>query len=123
MEGWEFDYSRIDRVLSFLKITQPVKLGFKTGYYKVGIHTSNYIHEIKISTYLEIEEANDTFGTNWLMLSRPKDYFERKDYPSETFYEEYSNAMGPPGSMYRNNQFEIEAREIAEKYGNLALLC
>lgn len=123
VEGWEFDYTKIDRALDFLKIYHPVRLGLKTGIYKLGHHDSrNNMHEIRISTYEEIEEANDSLWHELAHAMQSERLWREEGIPIWQFGEIYNDNMGPSGSMYRNNYFEIEAREIAEKYGKLALL-
>jgi hypothetical protein len=123
-EGWEFDFSKIDKALDFLKILHPVRLGFKVGVRQFGDHVSSYDgHIIKISTYLEIEEANETLWHELIHASQAERLWREKGLPITRFYEAYENAMGPSGSKYRNNSFEVEARYYADRYKKMALLC
>ncbi|HEY1248620.1 MAG TPA: hypothetical protein VGE97_06515 [Nitrososphaera sp.] len=123
-EGWEFDYRKIDLALNFLEITHRVELGFKAGIRKMGHHNSFMgFHEIKISTYLDIEGANESLWHELAHCSQAERLWRENGLPITRFSEAYNLAWGKSGSRYKDNLFEIEARSIAKRYGSMALLC
>jgi hypothetical protein len=119
-EGWVFDYNKIDIALNFLGIAHKVKLGFKAGVYKFGHHDSfNDMHEIKVSTYLDIDDANETLWHELAHASQAERLYREKGIPIWKFNKVYNDAMG---RKYTTNPFEVEARKVAERYGRMALL-
>jgi hypothetical protein len=120
-EGWEFDYTKIDIALNFLGVAHRVKLGFKTGIYKYGQHDSFYDrHDIRISTYMDIEDANETLWHELIHAMQAERLYREKGVPIYEFGKVYNDAMG---RKYRSNPFEVEARNLADRYGRMALLC
>jgi len=121
-EGWVFDYNKIDRALIFLNVIHPVKLSFGTGLYRYGTHMSVYRHEIRISTYLEMEDANETLWHELVHASQADRLYLESQLPIYQFHKVYNESMGPSGSRYMNNSFEVEARYLADRYKRMALL-
>jgi ornithine carbamoyltransferase len=122
-EGWVFDYRKIDKALDFLKISHRVRLGFKAGIWKYGDHDSfSGTHKIKVSTYLEIEDANESLWHELVHASQAERLWRQSGVPIYNFYKAYENAMGESGRKYLDNTFEIEARFYASRYKKMALL-
>ena len=122
-EGWYFDYRKIDKALDFLKISHRVRLGFKAGVRKFGDHDSyGGFHDVKVSTYLEIEDANETFWHELIHCSQAERLWRQSSLPISKFHAAYEAEMGPSGNMYKGNAFEVEARFLAKRYKSMALL-
>jgi hypothetical protein len=122
-EGWVFDYTKIDKALDFLKISHRVKLGFKAGIRKYGDHDCvSGTHRINISTYLDTEDANESLWHELIHASQAERLSREVSLPITRFHEAYYRAMGPSGSKYLDNSFELEARYLADRYRKMALL-
>jgi hypothetical protein len=112
IEGASFNPTRVIEAVEFLEIREPVEIKWSGGTRTIGTHRwRDGKHLVTVSTYLPAEKLSAVL---WHELTHAQQQ-ERFGGPTD-WYREYSAENRTRG--YRQNRFEIEARENAEVYGS-----
>lgn len=118
--GWQFDEVAFLKAIDLLGIKLPVRVRFMTGRYRLGTHYARVDHHrITIHQAGSVTVSNNTIwhelahamqSERWAEKAgqaNPSGFYRRKTGP-------YVRAAGRYGASYKENRYEIEARQIAD---------
>lgn len=122
--GWYLDRSAIKDACKELKIELPVIVRFSHSMADLGTHICREpgVHVIKIRDDISAGPANRTLWHELAHAHQSEYYALVSGQPSWEFYKIYLTNRGPRGASYAGNNFEIEAREIANAHSNTWLV-
>ena len=113
--GWRINPGLLLEALDYLQIRRLVSIRYSAGYYRVGTHYARKagFHRIVISQDRGIDESEDTL---WHELAHAcqAEAWELSGGKFHRFYREaYVYGKGEWGASYKNNRYEIKARNLA----------
>lgn len=114
--GWYLDQDAILAAMDRLDIKKLVKIRFTAARQRVGTHYA-WIdhHRIMISQDDSVNEASNTLWHELTHAMQAEAFTTITGRPMNKFYREaYQLAKGSWGASYKDNKFEIQAREIAD---------
>jgi hypothetical protein len=118
--GWEFDTDEIIRAMDYLDVRFPVHIRFITGIYRRGTHYARSLpnrHGITIHQEGNITDSNNTLWHELTHAMQSEHWMRSTGRPHNKFYREsYKPSDGRWGAKYKENTYEIQARQMAEQW-------